>query len=169
MVCSADSTPPQRLLADPESFYDPAKRSSGHDISTAFGKDNGGAIPSNLLQIPNSESNGQYTTACKAVGVTPHPARFPAKLPEFFIRFLTDPGDTVLDIFSGSNTTGMVAEAEGRHWLAFEERADYLAASAFRFVPKDLSPAELQVIHDRIESGDGDDLSQFSKQMKLFV
>ena len=103
------------------------------------------------------------------MGVTPHPARFPAKLPEFFIRFLTDPGDTVLDIFAGSNTTGMVAEAEGRHWLAFEERADYLAASAFRFVPKDLSPAELQVIHDRIESGDGDDLSQFSKQMKLFV
>ena len=103
------------------------------------------------------------------MGVTPHPARFPAKLPEFFIRFLTDPGDTVIDIFAGSNTTGMVAEAEGRHWLAFEERADYLAASAFRFVPKDLSPAELQVIHDHIESGDGDDLSRFSKQMKLFA
>ena len=159
----------KRLLADPESFYEPAKRPSGHDISRAFGKDNGGAIPSNLLQIPNSESNGQYTTACKAVGVTPHPARFPAKLPEFFIRFLTDPGDTVLDIFAGSNTTGMVAESEDRHWLAFEERADYLAASAFRFVPKDLSTVELQLIHDSIESGTGDDLSQFSKQMKLFA
>ena len=138
-------------------------------LSKAFGKNNGGAIPSNLLQIPNSESNGQYTAACKAVGVTPHPARFPAKLPEFFIRFLTDPGDTVLDIFAGSNTTGMVAESEARHWLAFEERADYLAASAFRFVPKDLSTAELQVIYNRIESGDGEDLSRFSKQMKLFV
>ena len=92
------------------------------------------------------------------MGVIPHPARFPARLPEFFIRFLTDPGDTVLDIFAGSNTTGMVADTEGRHWLAFEERADYLAASAFRFLPKDLSTAELQVIYDRIESGDGDDL-----------
>ena len=94
---------------------------------------------------------------------------FPAKLPEFFLRFLTDPGDTVLDIFAGSNTTVMVAESESRHWLAFEERADDLAASAIRFVPKDLSIAELQVIYDRIESGDGDDLGRFSKQMKLFA
>ncbi len=168
-VLTAYSPRMKRLLEDPESFYDPAKRPSGHDISKAFGKDNGGAIPSNLLQIPNSESNGQYTTACKAIGVTPHPARFPAKLPEFFIRFLTDPGDTVLDIFAGSNTTGMVAESEGRHWLAFEERPDYLAASAFRFMPKDLSSTELQVIYDRIEFGEGDDLSRFAKQMKLFA
>lgn len=168
-VLTAYSPRMKRLLADPESFYDPAKRPSGHDISKAFGKDNGGAIPSNLLQIPNSESNGQYTTACKAIDVTPHPARFPAKLPEFFIRFLTDPGDIVLDIFAGSNTTGMVAESEARYWLAFEERPDYLAASAFRFVPKDLSAAELQLIYDRIESGDGDDLSRFAKQMKLFA
>lgn len=159
----------RRLLADPESFYDPAKRPSGHDISKAFAKNNGGAIPSNLLQIPNSESNGQYTTACKAVGVTPHPARFPAKLPEFFIRFLTDPGDTVLDIFAGSNTTGMVAESEGRHWLAFEQRADYVAASAFRFTPKKLTSAELQIIFDRIESGDGDDLSLFSMQTQKLL
>ena len=77
------------------------------------------------------------------MGVIPHPVRFSAKLPEFFIRFLTDPGDTVLDIFAGSNTTDMAAESEGRHWLVFEERADYLAASAFRFVHKDLSIAEL--------------------------
>ena len=29
----------------------------------------------------------------------------------FFIRFLAEPGDLVLDIFDGSNTTGHVAEA----------------------------------------------------------
>ncbi len=159
----------KRLLEDPDTFYDPAKRPSGHDISRAFGRDNGGAIPSNLLQIPNSESNGQYTTSCKVIDIAPHPARFPAKLPEFFIRFLTDPGDTVLDIFAGSNTTGMVAEAEDRHWLAFDERSDYLAASAFRFVPKDLPTIELRMLYDRIESGTGDDLSRFARQMKLFV
>ena len=157
------------LLKDPESFYDPAKRPSGHDISKGFGKDNGGAIPSNLLQIPNSESNGQYTTACKAIGVSPHPARFPSKLPEFFIRFLTEPGDTVVDIFAGSNTTGMVAENEGRHWLAFEERADYLAASAFRFIPNDLAIEDLRTVYDCIKSGEGEDLSRFSKQMRLFA
>lgn len=157
------------LIKDPAAFFDPAKRPSGHDITGKFGKDNGGAIPPNLLQIPNSESNGKYTTACKAIGVTPHPARFPAKLPEFFIRFLTDPGDLVLDIFAGSNTTGMVAEAEDRRWLAFDERADYLAASAFRFMPSGVAVENLRETYDRIEAGETVDVSQSIKQPKLFV
>ena len=67
------------------------------------------------------------------------------------------------------SAAGLAADSEGRHWLAFEERADYLAASAFPLLPKDLITAELRVIYDRIESGDGDNLSRFSKQMKLFA
>jgi site-specific DNA-methyltransferase (cytosine-N4-specific) len=118
-----------------------------------FGKNNGGAIPSNLLQIPNTDSNSQYQRGSNQVGVSRHPARFPAKLPEFFIRFLTVPGDLVLDIFAGSNTTGYVAEQEGRRWLAFEERLDYLAASAFRFVPDTLDELELKDVHSRIMQG----------------
>src|SRR5690606_18522943 len=55
----------KRLLQDPESFYQPKKRPSGHDIGSAFGQDNGGAIPSNLLSIPNSESNSTYLATCK--------------------------------------------------------------------------------------------------------
>jgi site-specific DNA-methyltransferase (cytosine-N4-specific) len=124
----------KKLLDDPSNFYDPALRPSGHDIGTGFGKDNGGAIPPNLLQISNSESNSQYLSSCKAVGCDRHPARFPPKLPEFFIKLLTKPGDTVVDIFAGSNTTGMVAEELGRHWLAFELERDYVASSVLRFV-----------------------------------
>ena len=74
------------------------------------------------------------------MGVKPHPARFPEKLPTFFVEFLTDTGDTVLDIFAGSNTTGSAAEKLDRRWLAFEKDRTYLAASAFRFV--DELPAE---------------------------
>jgi DNA modification methylase len=130
----------QKLLQDAASFYRPKKRPSGHDISARFASNNGGAIPSNLLQIPNTESNSSYLRHCATVGVKPHPARFPEKLPTFFIEFLTDPGDTVLDIFAGSNTTGSAAEKLGRRWLAFEKDRTYLAASAFRFV--DELPAE---------------------------
>ena len=148
----------KKLLEDPEGFYTPKKRPSGHDIGKAFGKDNGGAIPSNLLQISNSESNGSYLRGCKAIGVKGHPARFPAKLPEFFIRFLTEPGDLVLDIFAGSNTTGSVAECEGRKWLAFEERLDYLASSSFRFFPDANTDAELKAAHDAILHGKTADL-----------
>ena len=68
------------------------------------------------------------------VGVKGHPARFPQKLPEFFIKFLTDVSDTVLDIFAGSNTTGAASEKLGRHWIAFELEREYLATSAFRFL-----------------------------------
>lgn len=123
----------KKLMKDPAAYYTPAKRPSGHDISASFGKDNGGAIPSNLLQISNSEASSGYLSLCKESGIGAHPARFPAKLPEFFIKFLTDENDLVLDIFAGSNTTGFVAEGMKRRWLAFEQRQDYLAASSFRF------------------------------------
>lgn len=124
----------KKLIKDPEAYYTPAKRPSGHDIGASFGKDNGGAIPSNLLQISNSEASSKYLKMCKDLGLSAHPARFPAKLPEFFIRFLTQPNDLVVDIFGGSNTTGYVCELEQRRWLSFEERRDYLSASIFRFM-----------------------------------
>jgi site-specific DNA-methyltransferase (cytosine-N4-specific) len=47
---------------------------------------------------------------------------------------LTEPGDTVLDIFAGSNTTGEAAERLGRKWIALEPNQDYLIGSAFRFM-----------------------------------
>jgi site-specific DNA-methyltransferase (cytosine-N4-specific) len=83
-----------------------------------------------------------------------HPARFPSKLPEFFIRMLTDPGDLVVDIFAGSNTTGMVAEAEGRRWLAFELNREYVAASVLRFAPKGLSVSRMKEMHTAILGGE---------------
>jgi site-specific DNA-methyltransferase (cytosine-N4-specific) len=144
----------KKLLDDPDAFYKPKVRPSGHDIGKGFATDNGGAIPSNLLQIPNTESNGLYVEACKTVGADRHPARFPAKLPEFFIRLLTSPGDLVIDIFAGSNTTGQVAEAEERHWFSFELRPDYVAASAFRFLDKRNTRPELEAVHAAILAGE---------------
>jgi len=122
------------LLQTSDKYYSPKKRQSGHNISSRFSEDKGGAIPPNLFQIPNTESNSPYLRCCQIAGIQPHPARFPEKLPKFFIRFLTDVEDTVLDIFAGSNTTGAVAEALKRRWIAFEIELSYLAGSAFRFL-----------------------------------
>jgi site-specific DNA-methyltransferase (cytosine-N4-specific) len=144
----------KKLLADPAAFYTPKQRPSGHEIGLAFATDNGGAIPSNLLQIPNSESNGIYLGACKEIGIQGHPARFPSKLPEFFIRMLTHPGDLVVDIFAGSNTTGMVAEAEGRRWLSFELSREYVASSVLRFVPKGLPVARVKAVYATVLAGE---------------
>ena len=157
----------KRLLEDPEKFYSPKKRPSGHDIGGAFGKSGGGAIPSNLLQIPNTESNGVYMTACRAVGAKCHPARFPAKLPEFFIRFLTEPNDLVVDAFSGSNVTGRVAESEGRRWASFETEIEYVAASAFRFLGKGAEVETLREVYTRIKRRESLDLNKYMATRRL--
>lgn len=148
----------KKLLDDPEAFYTPKARPSGHDIGRAFSADNGGAIPSNLLQISNTESNSSYLRACKAAGVKGHPARFPPQLPEFFIKFLTEPGDLVIDIFAGSNTTGEVAERLGRRWKAYELDRDYLAASSFRFTNGE-PVSQQQAIFRTIADGEFVDLN----------
>jgi site-specific DNA-methyltransferase (cytosine-N4-specific) len=111
----------------------PALRPSQHAISTNFDRDNGGAIPPNLIEAPNTVSQDPYIRACRAAGLAVHPARFPEAVPEFVVRFLTEPGDTVLDPFAGSNVTGAVAERLGRRWLAVEINADYVEGSRLRF------------------------------------
>ena len=103
-----------------EEGYRAKLRPSGHEISENFAKDNQGAIPPNLLSLANTDSNSTYLRECRQRGIKPHPARFPHGLPEFFIRFLTVPGDLVVDPFAGSNVTGEVAERLGRRWLAFD-------------------------------------------------
>lgn len=125
----------EKLLKDPEKYYRASLRPSEHDISKHFGNNNGGAIPPNLLQISNTESNTNYLRLCRELEIKSHPARFPNDLPKFFIKFLTKPGDVVVDIFSGSNTTGMVAEQLGRKWYSFELSHDYAALSIMRFLP----------------------------------
>jgi site-specific DNA-methyltransferase (cytosine-N4-specific) len=90
------------------------QRPSGHNITEKFQKDSGGAISSNLIIRGNNESNSSYMKDLAALGGKAHPARFPAALPEFFVNFLTEHGDIVLDPFAGSNTTGAVAETLSR-------------------------------------------------------
>lgn len=154
------------LLRDKEKFYKPKMRPSGHDISSRFGDNNGGAIPPNLLQIPNTESNSLYLQCCKLVGIKPHPARFPQKLPEFFIKMLTYRGDIILDFFAGSNTTGAAAESLGRKWIAFEIYRGYLASSAFRFVDK----ADEKIVgplYEKLMSGDVIDTHRIRRPVQL--
>jgi len=113
--------------------YTPKLRPSEHAISDKFGTDNGGAIPPNLISASNTSSNDRYQRRCRELGIGAHPARFPKALPEFIIGLTTDPGDLVLDPFAGSNTTGEVAQAMGRNYLAFESEKEYLEGSKFRF------------------------------------
>jgi site-specific DNA-methyltransferase (cytosine-N4-specific) len=123
-------------------------RPSGHVIRKSFDQvEAGGAIPANvietelledltpetMLKFGNNAANDAYAKRSKELGLKMHPARFPAALPEFFIKLLTNEGDTVLDPFAGSNTTGVVAEGLRRRWIAMEDIPEYLEASKVRF------------------------------------
>ena len=122
-----------RRLLDTES-YNSGKRPSEHSIGAeSFLADNGGAIPPNVITAANTRASDPYINYCKANGVPLHPARMPIDLARFFVKFLTEPGDVVLDPFAGSNVTGAVAESLGRRWISIETNSDYARSSQSRF------------------------------------
>ncbi len=126
--------------------YNGGKRPSQHHVGhSSFLTDHGGAIPPNVLVPPESEvpldvlpisntaSRDRYRRKCKELDLTSHPAVMPELLVEFFVQFLTDEQDVVLDPFAGSNTTGAVAERLNRRWLGIEANQAYVESSRLRF------------------------------------
>ena len=114
--------------------YNAGTRASEHTIGDkSFLVDHGGAISGSVLTHGNTRSNDKYQIFCKKNGLTPHPARMPKALAEFFIKFLTRKGGLVLDPFGGSNTTGATAEELGRHWITVEPTDEYIKSSVSRF------------------------------------
>ena len=132
--------------------YNSGKRPSEHNISkTGFLKDNGGSIahnffemesldekrdvrlPHNVLSFSNTNSNDFFLSICREKKITPHPARMSAGLVNFFIEFLTNEKDIVLDPFGGSNTTGYCAEKLDRKWISFELNENYITQAILRF------------------------------------
>jgi len=103
-------------------------------------KDNGGADPGSVLtvddlycltdepgsviSISNTSSNDTFHRLCKQFKIA-HPARFPQKLVDFFIKAGTNKGDVVLDPFGGSGTTAIVANKLGRDFIYIEINPDY--------------------------------------------
>lgn len=134
--------------------YNHGRRPSGHVVSSKWWKiDNGGAIPPNFMEIPSddyedderlasaiiiagTEANTVYQRRCKEFDIKPHPARYPAALPEFFVKLLTDEGDLVVDPFAGSNVTGAVCDELKRKWISVDLDLEFVRASAFRFEGK---------------------------------
>lgn len=114
--------------------YNAGQRPSEHDIGkTSFLANNGGAIPPNVFTVSNTRSNDDYRKYCIDRGLKVHPARMAPELAQFFIEFLTSPGDLVCDPFAGSNTTGAKADELDRRWLSIERSREYILGSRARF------------------------------------
>lgn len=114
--------------------YNAGLRPSEHNIGEkSFLKDNGGAIPSNVIISSNTSSSSPYLKYCKEAEITPHPARMSKFIVEFFIKFLTEKNDLILDPFAGSNTTGEVSESLKRKWISVEIDKQYIDGSRIKF------------------------------------
>lgn len=131
--------------------YNAGRRPSEHVISeTSFLTDHGGSIAHNFFEVDpmddgrevrlpnafsmaNTQSNDRFMRKCRERGIEPHPARMPEGLVAFFVEFLTEAGDLVLDPFAGSNTTGWMAETLQRRWVAIDAKAEYAEQSKIRF------------------------------------
>lgn len=61
-----------------------------------------------------------------------HPAPFPIEIPTNCILLTTDVGDTVLDPFSGSGTTGCACKGTNRNYIGFEISQKYVDISKER-------------------------------------
>jgi site-specific DNA-methyltransferase (cytosine-N4-specific) len=130
--------------------FNRGNRPSGFQVDdTSFSTDHGGAIAHNLFELEdidpsrdarlpnafrfaNTISADYFSRACRQRNIQPHPARMPSGLANFFVQFLSEPGDLVLDPFAGSNTTGYAAEINQRRWLSIERNHAYAEQSEIR-------------------------------------
>lgn len=77
----------------------------------------GGVTPFNLLPVSASGAGG---------GHWGHPASTPEPLCDWWVRYLTRPGDLILDPFFGSGTVGVAALKAGRRCIGIEAKTEYV-------------------------------------------
>ena len=100
----------------------------------------------NFMETPNKSS----------YGITDHPTEKPVDLIENFVRIHTNEGDTVLDCFMGSGTTGVACKNLDRNFIGIEKDPHYFDIAKQRcegtYVP--IKPAEDVEYEDGFEKFD---------------
>ena len=100
-------------LSDTDKRRDESKVGSGFGKKIANWVERDMAYPNNVLHLATETSNRS------------HSAAFPHALPEWFINLFTREGDVVLDPFSGSGTTAIVAKQLGRAYIGIDTNPEY--------------------------------------------
>jgi DNA modification methylase len=104
----------------------------GKDISKWVGREM--AYPTNVLHLASECSNRN------------HSAAFPESLPTWFIKLFSEAGDVVLDSFSGSGTTCVVAKQLSRNYVGIELNEDYCKIASDRIEGLKSRPVQPKLI-----------------------
>jgi len=95
----------------------PARKTFLRDVSRTV-------VPNTLWLFDEVGHNHEAKTEAKQFNpVDPFSTPKPERLLHRILQVATDPGDTVLDAFAGSGTTGAVAHKMGRRYLLIESGA----------------------------------------------
>jgi site-specific DNA-methyltransferase (cytosine-N4-specific) len=93
----------------------------------SFGRETPGRIPKNIVEVGHACSDtNAVRRAAKSLGQSAHGAMFPTRLCDFFVRFLTEKNDLVVDPFGGSQKVALSAERHNRRWVTTERMYEYL-------------------------------------------
>ena len=118
-VLSAGSPKTVNLLREP------AKRAGGkaysHRAVGAEAQKTGGSYEHAETKIRHNV----WEVALGAEAIGTHPAPFPFELARDHVATWSNPGDVVLDPFSGSGTTAKAAKALGRRFIGLEVNPEY--------------------------------------------
>jgi DNA modification methylase len=100
----------------------------------AFGNATAGKIPRNVIHAGHRCSRQTPArNAARDAGLPVHGAAMPFALADFFVKFLSEPGDLVVDPFAGYFTTADASESNGRRWIGTDLHYEYPYAGSFRF------------------------------------
>lgn len=100
-----------------------------------------GAKPKDVIELPTT-CNGMREK-------TPHPTQKPEALIRKFVLASSNRGDLVIDPFSGSGTTLVVAEQLGRRWLGCDTNPNYHQWAIQRIETAELRSDEEWFCRDR--------------------
>lgn len=96
-----------------------------------------------LSRIPKDDYHLWYRSIWSDItgaSTANHPAPFPKELASRLVRMFSFVGDTVVDPFMGSGTTGLAAAEAGRHSVGFDVERSYLEHARNRLARLRISP-----------------------------
>src|ERR1700730_9651889 len=105
-----------------------------HKFNYSLMKD--GEWPDDRLKNPGTQMRSVWSIGTPRPGEKKygkHPTQKPLALLRRIVLASSNPGDLVLDPFTGSSTTGIAAIMEGRQFIGIDTERDYLELSRKRF------------------------------------
>ena len=113
---------PKQFVFNADAVTRPSDRQTKYNDKRAT---EGGKIWDNVWTIP------RLTGTCKE-RIPEFPTQYPLEIAEAVVGCASEPGDTILDPFSGSATTGAAAVKLGRKYIGIELRKRYAELSITR-------------------------------------